>query len=66
MNPDALAAQAVEIFGADRVTVAARLGDAISDAVALAEDGADDLAGIGVLVTGSVVLTGAARALLKR
>lgn len=66
MDPDALAAQAVEIFGEDRVTVTPRLDDALEDAVALAEDGADDLGGIGVLVTGSVVLAGAARALLRR
>jgi dihydrofolate synthase/folylpolyglutamate synthase len=66
MDPDTLAAQAVEIFGDDRVEVVPRLDDAIETAVALAEDGAEDLAGIGVLVTGSVVLAGAARALLGR
>jgi dihydrofolate synthase/folylpolyglutamate synthase len=66
MDPDDLAAQAVEIFGEDRVTVSVRLDDALSEAVALAEEDVDDLAGIGVLVTGSVVLAGAARALLTR
>lgn len=66
MDPDALAAQAVEIFGEDRVQVVPRLDDALETAIALAEDGAEELAGIGVLVTGSVVLAGAARALLGR
>lgn len=66
MDPDALAAQAVEIFGEDRVQVVPRLDDALETAIALAEEGADELSGIGVLVTGSVVLAGAARHLLKR
>ncbi len=66
MDPDALAAQAVEIFGDDRVQVVPRLDDAISAAVGLAEEGAEDLAGIGLLITGSVVLAGAARHLLGR
>jgi dihydrofolate synthase/folylpolyglutamate synthase len=66
MDPDALAAQAVEIFGEDRVEVVPRLTDAIEAAIALAEEGAEELSGIGVLVTGSVVLAGAARHLLRR
>ncbi|HUR74645.1 MAG TPA: folylpolyglutamate synthase/dihydrofolate synthase family protein [Sporichthya sp.] len=66
MDPDLLAAQAVEIFGEDRVQVVPRLDDALETAIELAEDGAEELAGIGVLVTGSVVLAGAARALLGR
>ena len=62
---DALAAKAVEVFGADRVTVEARLDDAIETAVRLAEDTGDDvLSGAGVLVTGSVVTAGEARVLL--
>ena len=62
---DAVAAVAVEIFGPDRVTVEPRLDDAIETAVRLAEDTGDDvLAGSGVLVTGSVVTAGEARALL--
>ncbi len=65
MDPDALAAQAVEIFGEDRVEVVPRLDDALESAIALAEEGAEELSGIGVLVTGSVVLAGAARHLLK-
>jgi dihydrofolate synthase/folylpolyglutamate synthase len=62
---DDLAAVAVEVFGADRVTVEARLDDAIEAAVRLAEDTGDDvLSGSGVLVTGSVVTAGEARTLL--
>ena len=65
LDPDALAAFAVELFGADRVTVEPRLDDAIEAAVRLAEDTGDDLlAGSGVLITGSVVLAGEARVLL--
>ena len=65
MTADALAAVAVEVFGADRVTVEPRLDDAIETAVRLAEDTGDDvLSGSGVLVTGSVVTAGEARTLL--
>jgi dihydrofolate synthase / folylpolyglutamate synthase len=65
MSADELAAIAVPLFGADRVTVEPRLDDAIEAAVALAEDTGDDvLAGAGVLVTGSVVTVGEARTLL--
>jgi dihydrofolate synthase/folylpolyglutamate synthase len=64
---DDLAAVALDVFGADRVTVETRLDDAIETAVRLAEDNADGvLAGAGVLVTGSVVTAGEARALLGR
>ncbi len=64
---DELAAAAVALFGADRVTVEPRLDDAIEAAVRLAEDTGDDvLAGVGVLVTGSVVTVGEARTLLAR
>jgi dihydrofolate synthase/folylpolyglutamate synthase len=62
---DELAAVAVPIFGAERVTVEPRLDDALEAAVRLAEDTGDDvLAGTGVLVTGSVVTAGDARTLL--
>ncbi len=65
LDPDQLAASAVAIFGADRVTVEPRLDDAIETAVRLAEDTGDDvLAGTGVLITGSVVTAGEARVLL--
>jgi dihydrofolate synthase/folylpolyglutamate synthase len=65
MAADALAAAAVPIFGAQRVTVQPRLDDALEAAVRLAEESDDDvLAGAGVLVTGSVVTVGEARTLL--
>jgi dihydrofolate synthase / folylpolyglutamate synthase len=65
LSADALAGAAVPIFGSDRVTVEARLDDALEAAVRLAEDTGDDvLAGAGVLVTGSVVTVGEARTLL--
>lgn len=62
---DDLAAAAVTVFGADRVTVEPRLDDALEAAVRLAEDSGDDSwGGAGVLVTGSVVTAGEARLLL--
>jgi dihydrofolate synthase / folylpolyglutamate synthase len=62
---DELAARAVAVFGPDRVTVEARLDDAVETAVRLAEDTGDQWpAGAGVLVTGSVVTAGDARLLL--
>jgi dihydrofolate synthase/folylpolyglutamate synthase len=65
LSADDLAAVAVEVFGADRVTVEPRLDDAIEAAVRLAEANADGvLAGSGVLITGSVVTAGEARTLL--
>jgi dihydrofolate synthase/folylpolyglutamate synthase len=65
LSVDELAAVAVEVFGADRVTVEQRLDDAIETAVRLAEETGDDvLSGTGVLVTGSVVTAGEARMLL--
>nr|WP_258038712.1 folylpolyglutamate synthase/dihydrofolate synthase family protein [Streptomyces sp. SM12] len=65
MDPDALAALAVEIFGEDRVQVEPRLDDAIEAAITLAEE-SDEYAGAGVLVTGSVITVGEARLLLGR
>ncbi|WP_025619945.1 bifunctional folylpolyglutamate synthase/dihydrofolate synthase [Salinispora cortesiana] len=62
-----LATLAAEVFGPDRVVVAEEMPDAIEAAVALAEqDVPGELAGIGVLVTGSVVTVADARRLLKR
>ena len=62
---DELAGPAVQVFGADRVTVEPRLDDAIESAVRLAEDNPDGvLSGSGVLITGSVVTAGEARTLL--
>jgi dihydrofolate synthase / folylpolyglutamate synthase len=65
MNADELATRAVAVFGPDRVTVEARLDDALETAVRLAEETDDGvLSGVGVLVTGSVVTVGEARVLL--
>ena len=58
----------VDVFGEDRVTVAPRLSDAIDLAATMAEAGeafGDALGSGGVLVTGSVVTVGEARAMLK-
>ena len=63
MPADELAAVAVEVFGGDRVEVTPRLDDALDNAVALAEEDGD-LAGAGVLVTGSIVTVAEARTLL--
>ncbi|MCZ2847333.1 bifunctional folylpolyglutamate synthase/dihydrofolate synthase [Modestobacter sp. VKM Ac-2978] len=63
---DELGALAVDVFGADRVSVHPLLTDALESAMELAEAGPDDaLGGSGVLVTGSVVTAGEARALLS-
>ncbi|MBA2390124.1 MAG: bifunctional folylpolyglutamate synthase/dihydrofolate synthase [Geodermatophilaceae bacterium] len=64
LSPDELAAIAVEVFGADRVTVEVRLDDAIDTAVRLAEEDVEAYGGSGILVTGSVVTAGEARLLL--
>jgi dihydrofolate synthase/folylpolyglutamate synthase len=64
---DQLAAVAVEVFGADRVTVEPRLDDALETAVRLAEESPDGvLSGAGVLVTGSVITAGEARTMLRQ
>ena len=65
LDPDELGAIAVSIFGADRVLVVPGLADALAEAVALAEE-YGPLAQSGVLVTGSVVTAGEARAMLVR
>jgi len=65
LDADELGAIAVSIFGADRVVVVASLADAIADAIAAAEE-YGPLAQSGVLVTGSVVTAGQARAMLVR
>ena len=62
MPAEALGEVAAEVFGASRVTVVARLDDAIERAVALAEQ--DGVGSPGVLITGSVVAVGEARTLL--
>jgi dihydrofolate synthase / folylpolyglutamate synthase len=63
MPVDDLAAIAVEVFGDDRVSVEPLLLDALDAAIALVDDpGATS--GMGVVVTGSVITAGQARALL--
>jgi dihydrofolate synthase/folylpolyglutamate synthase len=68
MPAAALGELAVAALGPDRVTVAARLDDAIEIGVALADDadaGAEGRPGnAGVLITGSVITAGDARTLL--
>jgi dihydrofolate synthase/folylpolyglutamate synthase len=65
MPADELGALAVDVFGADRVSVSPRLAEALEEAIELAEAGPDDaLGGSGVLVTGSVITAGEARTLL--
>ncbi|MGV9315343.1 bifunctional tetrahydrofolate synthase/dihydrofolate synthase [Streptomyces sp. NPDC003691] len=65
MDPDELAAIAVEVFGDERVVVEPRLDEALEAAVTLAEEEAE-YAGAGVLVTGSVFTAGEARLLLGK
>jgi dihydrofolate synthase/folylpolyglutamate synthase len=64
MSADELAALAIEVFDEDRVEVVPRLDDAIEAAVTIAEEDTD-LGGAGVLVTGSLLVVGEARRLLK-
>jgi dihydrofolate synthase / folylpolyglutamate synthase len=64
LDADSLAELAVLVFGADRVNVEAHLPAAIERAIELAEENAE-YGGAGVLVTGSVVLVGEARRLLR-
>jgi len=62
MPAEELGELAAEIFGAERVTVAPSLDNAIEAAVGLAE--VEGVGTPGVLVSGSVVLVGEARSLL--
>jgi dihydrofolate synthase/folylpolyglutamate synthase len=70
IEPDELGSVATQVFGADRVHVAAGLPDALDLAVTLAESGgsgsqtADGLGGVGVLATGSVTTAAEVRLLL--
>jgi dihydrofolate synthase/folylpolyglutamate synthase len=69
MSAEALGAAAEAVLGPDRVTVVARLDDAIELGVSLADEA--DARGIGgpgqagVLITGSVITAGEARILLR-
>ncbi|SHF44368.1 bifunctional tetrahydrofolate synthase/dihydrofolate synthase [Streptoalloteichus hindustanus] len=69
MDPDDLAVLAREIYADDRIVVETRLDDAIETAVRLAEETDDPdepISGAGVVVTGSVVTAGEARALFGK
>jgi dihydrofolate synthase/folylpolyglutamate synthase len=67
MGAEELGEIATEIFGPDRVDVRPRLDDAIDAGLALAEaDAEEPLSGVGVVVTGSVVTAGEARALFGK
>ena len=68
MDPDDLAEIGRDIFDEDVVHVQANLAEAISLAADLAEQGERDqiAAGTGVLVTGSVILAGEARAVFGK
>jgi dihydrofolate synthase/folylpolyglutamate synthase len=69
LDADELAALAKGVFGEDRILVEPRLDDAIETAVRLAEetdDPSEPVSGAGVLVTGSVVTAGEARALFGK
>jgi dihydrofolate synthase / folylpolyglutamate synthase len=64
MDPDELGALAVEVFGSERVSVEPVLAEAVDQARELAEEAG--VSGVGVIVTGSVVTAGEARALFGR
>jgi len=66
LDPGEAAEIAAGIFGEDRVRSAARIEDAIDDAVALADEAVQEglPGGAGVLITGSVITAGDARKLL--
>jgi dihydrofolate synthase / folylpolyglutamate synthase len=63
IDPGDLAEIAEDVFGDDRVHVAARLDDALDTAIGRAEEGG--LVGGGVLVTGSITLAADVRRLLR-
>jgi len=62
---DDLAAVAAQVFGSERVITERRLDAALDTGIRMAEE-ADTYAASGVVVTGSVVTAGEARALLTR
>ena len=69
MPADELAAVARDVFGVDRIVVEPRLPDAIEAAIGLAEEVGEPgqpLSGAGVVITGSVVTVGQARALFGK
>ncbi|CAM00709.1 dihydrofolate synthase/folylpolyglutamate synthase [Saccharopolyspora erythraea NRRL 2338] len=69
MDPDELASIAKDIFGPDRIVVEPRLDDAVETAIQMAEettDPSESVSGGGVVITGSVVTAGEARALFGK
>lgn len=69
MDVDSLATLAVQRFGDERVVTAETLPDAVETAIAIAEEVGEEgemVSGAGVVVTGSVVTAGAARALFGK
>jgi dihydrofolate synthase/folylpolyglutamate synthase len=67
MDVDKLAGLARDVFGEDRIVVEPRLDDALEEAVRLAEEtDCEPVSGSGVVVTGSVVTAGAARAMFGK
>ena len=69
MPVDELAAIAKDIFGAERIVVEPQLPSAVETAIELAEDVGEPgqpLSGAGVIITGSVVTAGEARALFGK
>lgn len=67
LDVSALGELAVEVFGEDRVYVAERLDDALTQAVDLAESAVlGSPTGAGVLVTGSITVVAEARILIGR
>jgi dihydrofolate synthase/folylpolyglutamate synthase len=64
MDPDELGALAAEVFGAERVSVEPSLAEAVEQAREIAEEAGGS--GVGVVVTGSVVTVGEARALFGK
>ena len=68
LSVEELADAAVARFGPERVLTAATLADAIETATAVLEDASreENLAGAGIIITGSVVTAGAARTLFGK
>ncbi|WP_411156389.1 bifunctional tetrahydrofolate synthase/dihydrofolate synthase [Nocardia cyriacigeorgica] len=69
LDVDTLTDLAVQRFGDERVVPAYSLPDALETAIAIAEDDADGgemVSGAGLIITGSVVTAGAARALFGK
>jgi dihydrofolate synthase/folylpolyglutamate synthase len=66
MAVDDLAAVALDVFDADRIEVVPRLDDALEAAITIAEEDIEVMSGVGVLVTGSLLVVGETRRLLGR